>query len=283
MDIVFIDETFDLNQTRNYHISIQAGLNGYSFSVLDPLRNKYILLKHIAFPAGFSGALLEEKIAGIHKNDEFLSREYKSALFSFKSPKYTLIPGPLFIKENLKDYFEFNHFLDDLDEIHYNTLKSIDACNVFAVPAEISNIVHRSLENVRFFNHVTPFIEQGLMQYGGKNTKKTVLANIYGSNVDILVLEGDKLLFCNTFPWKTEEDLGFFILYVFEQLKLSGEETPLILSGEILKQHPACDLLKTYVGKLRFEERNDHFIYSYTFNDAEHHWFTTLFNLRLCV
>jgi hypothetical protein len=38
MDIVFIDETFDINQTKNYHISIQAGLNGYSFSVLDPVQ-----------------------------------------------------------------------------------------------------------------------------------------------------------------------------------------------------------------------------------------------------
>jgi len=283
MDIVFIDETFDLNQTRNYHISIQAGLNGYSFSVLDPLRNKYILLKHYAFPAGFTAELLEEKIAELNKNDEFLSREYKSSLFSFQSPRYTLIPGPLFSKDNLKDYFEFNHYLEDLDEIHYNTLKSVDAFNVFVIPAEISNLFHRSLGTVRFFNHITPFIERALIHYGGRKAGKTVLANVYGSNADILVIEGDKLLFCNTFPWKTEEDIGFFVLYVFEQMKLGGEDTPLILSGEIGKHHAAYDLLKMYIEKLSFEKRNDHFIYSYTFNDIEQHWFSTLFNLRLCV
>ncbi len=62
MDIVFIDETFDINQTKNYNISIQAGLNGYSFSVIDPVRNKYILLKHIAFKGEMTTRLLEEKI-----------------------------------------------------------------------------------------------------------------------------------------------------------------------------------------------------------------------------
>ena len=102
MDIVFIDETFDLNQTKNYHISIQAGLNGYSFSILDPVRSKYILLRHFAFRGTMTTSLLEDKIVDIQNTDEFLTKEYKSVLFSYQSPKYTLIPGPLFNKDNLK-------------------------------------------------------------------------------------------------------------------------------------------------------------------------------------
>ncbi len=283
MDVVLIDETFDINQTGNYSISIQAGLNGYAFSVLDPLRNKYILLKHIAFDGEMTPSLLEEKIASIHDSDEFLSREYKSVLFSFQSPRYTLLPGPLFQKDNLRTYFEFNHYLEDLDEIHYNRLKGTDAYNVFVIPAEISGIVHRSYGNVKYFHQATPLIENGLISHGGKSSRKTVLAAIYGKYADIVVIQGEKLLLCNTFPLKSDADLVYFILYVYEQLKLDGLETPLVISGEIKKNSDVYGMLRSYIRNTSFEKRNDHFIYSYTFNDVDYHWFVNLFNLRLCV
>ena len=283
MDSVFIDETFDLNQTGNYHISIQAGLDGYSFSVLDPVRNKYILLKHYKFSDISDITLLEDKIHEIQQNDEFLSREYKSVLFSYQSPKYTIIPGPLFNKENLRAYFEFNQHLDDLDEILYNKLNNTDAYNLFIIPARLAGLVKRAFDNVRYYHQVTPFIENGLMQHGGKTFRRSVLVNLYGKYADVIVVQGEKLLLSNTFPWKTDQDLVYFILYVYEQLKLSGEDVPLVISGSIKKRSEAYELLKVYIKKVGFESRNDTFQYSYTLNDIDLHWFTNLFNLKLCV
>ncbi len=283
MDALLIDETFDINQTRDYSISIQAGLNGYAFSVLDPLRNKYILLKHIAFDSGLTPRDIEEKITGIHDSDEFLVREYKEVLFSYQGSRYTLIPGPLFRKDNLRTYFEFNHHLEELDEINYNKLNGTDAYNVFVVPSEISALLHRSYGNVKYFHQVTPLIENGLVTHGGKGSKTTVMANIYGKSVDVAVIQGEKLLLCNTFPWKNDADLVYFILYVYEQLKLNGEETPLVISGEMKKNSETCGMLRSYIRNTGFEKRNSKFIYSYTFNDVDAHWFVNLFNLKLCV
>ncbi len=283
MEMVFIDETFDLNQTKNYYISIQAGLNGYSFSVLDPLRNKYILLKHFQFSGELTEDLLEEKISYIQDNDEFLTRDYKSVFFSYLSPKYTLIPGPLFNKDNLRKYFEFNHVLDDLDEIHYNEFRSIDAYNLFVIPTEISNIVYKKYRNVRYFHQATPLIEHGLITHGGKSSKHIAIVNIYGNNADVCVIQRDSLLLCNSFQWKNENDLIYFILYVYEQLKLDGIETPLYLLGDIPKNSPVYEMLKSYIKKIGFEKRSSHFVYSYTFNEVDAHRFINLLNLKLCV
>ncbi len=283
MDLVLIDETFDLNQTNNYHISIQAGLNGYSFSVLDPLRNKYILLKHIPFTGEMTVSLLEDRVNEIQGNDEFLNRKYKSVYFSWQSPRYTLIPGPLFNKDNLRTYFEFNHVLEDLDEIHYNGFKGIDAYNLFAIPSELSNIIFRSFGNARFFHQATPLIEHGLISHGGKSARKTVLVSLDGKNTDIVVIQGENLVLCNTFPWKDEKDIVYFTLYVYEQLKLDGTETPLFLAGEISRNSPVYEMLKTYITRVGFEKPNSHFTYSYTFNDIDQHRFINLFNLKLCV
>ena len=283
MDIALIDETFDLNQTGNYHISIQVALNGYSFSVIDPVRNKYILLKHYAFTGGLTPSLLEEKVLAIQGNDEFLSREYKSVSFSFMSPKYTLIPAPLFNKDKLKNYFEFNHLLDDLDEIHYNRLETIDAYNLFAIPAELSNIVYRAFGNVKYFHNITPLAEQAVIHHARKGAGEVVISCIYGNFADILVLREGNLLLCNTFNWKNEDDLAYFILYVYDQMKIRGEEAPLVISGELRKDSAGYELLRPYVRNISFEKRSDRFVYSYTFDEVDHHWFVNLFNLRLCV
>ncbi|MFP4019583.1 MAG: DUF3822 family protein, partial [Bacteroidales bacterium] len=45
-DFSFADETLDLNRSSSYILSIQIYLNGFSFSILDTVRNKYSLLKH---------------------------------------------------------------------------------------------------------------------------------------------------------------------------------------------------------------------------------------------
>jgi hypothetical protein len=283
MDIVLIDETFDLNQTKNYHLSIQAGLNGYSFSVLDPLRNKYILLKLIPFSREIDIPMFEEKVSDIQGNDEFLNREYNSVYFSFQSPRYTLIPGPLFDKDNLRTYFEFNHVLEETDEIHYNGFKGIDAFNLFVIPSGIAELAGRSFGDVRFFHQTTSLIEHGLISHGGKSPRKTAMVNIYANNIDVIVIQGENLLLCNTFPWKEEKDLVYFILYVYEQLKLEGTETPLYLAGEISRQSHVFEMLKSYIRKITFEKRNEHFVYSYTFNEIDHHRFINLFNLKLCV
>jgi hypothetical protein len=283
MDLVLIDETFDINQTSNYHISIQAGLSGYSFSILDPLRNKYILLKHIPFKGDVTYELLEEKMNDIQMNDEFLTRNYYSVFFSWQSPRYTLIPGPLFKRDNLRTYFEFNHVLDDLDEIHYNGFRGIDAYNLFAIPSELSNMVFRSYGNVRFFHQITPMIEHGLISHGVKGMQKAVMVYVYGNNIDIVVIHGEVINLCNTFPWKDQNDIVYFILYVYEQLKLDGTNIPLYLTGEIPRKSPLCEILKSYIAMVRFEKPSDNFTYSYTFNDIDQHRFINLFNLKLCV
>jgi len=41
-NVAFVDETLDINLTQLYHLSIQSDLNGLSFCILDPVRNKYI-------------------------------------------------------------------------------------------------------------------------------------------------------------------------------------------------------------------------------------------------
>lgn len=279
-DFAFIDETLDINLTHSYNLSIQVSLNGLSFCILDPLREKYIAFSHKNFDIDlyFNDFLnLVEDFIG---ENELLNHTYKNVKLIWISNKNTLVPSVLFKKDNLRKYFEFNQKLDDLDELHFNELKYIDAYSVYIVPNLLANIFTKQFPKISFYNQQIPFIEHTMFKYHSE-TKK-VFVNVNESFIDLSLTENGKLLLYNNFTYKTETDLIYFILYVFNQFDLNTETTELILSGRIDKKSLLFLKLKEFVNHLKFCKLADSFSYSYTFNQIPQHSFINLFNLQLC-
>ena len=64
-NIHFIDKSFDYVNVDKYHLSLQVFLKGFSFSVLDRERNKYVALAHYQFNRVTSFRTLAKQIDAI--------------------------------------------------------------------------------------------------------------------------------------------------------------------------------------------------------------------------
>ncbi len=279
-NFAFVDETLDINITQSYYLSIQVSLNGLSFCILDPVRNKYIALSHQNFETDLIFDDFLNTIEEYIKKNELLNRTFKSTKLIWLTDKNTLIPNSFFKKENLKKYFEFNQKLDDLDEIHYKKLKYVDACSIFIVPNQIANIFIKQFPDLNFYNQQIPFIEHTLFKYHSESKK--VFVNVNDEFIDLSITENGKLLLYNNFVYKTESDMIYFIMYVFDQFNLNTENIELILSGFIDKKASIYSKLKGFISHIRFDKLPEDFSYSYTFNQVPPQSFTNLFNLHLC-
>ena len=102
VEFEFLDETLDINSTLSYHLSVQANLDGLIFSILDTVRNKYIALKSYALTEKPNHIADFDWYESILQKDDFLMQEYKSVGLIFVGEKSTLVPDPLFKKENIK-------------------------------------------------------------------------------------------------------------------------------------------------------------------------------------
>ncbi|MDA3953866.1 MAG: DUF3822 family protein [Bacteroidales bacterium] len=279
-DFAFIDETLDINLTRSYYLSIQLSLDGLSFCILDPVRKKYIAFSHKIFDTDLSFDdylnTIEEYLA---KND-LLNQEYKISKLIWITNRNTLIPDSYFKPDNLKKYFEFNQKLDDLDEIHFNKLKYIDAYSIFAIPNQIANIFIKQFPGLKFYNQQTPFINRNLFKYHSESIK--VFVNINDIFIDICLTKNGKLLLYNNFTYKTDPDIIYYIMYVFKQFDLNPENIELILSGLVDKKSSVYSNLKDFIGQVKFDKLSEDFSYSYTFNKNLSHSSTNLFNLQSC-
>lgn len=283
VEFEFLDETLDINSTLSYHLSIQANLDGLVFSILDTVRNKYIALKsygltekpgHIADFDWYESTL---------QKDEFLLQEYKSVGLIYVGEKSTLVPDPLFKKESIRDYTDLNLQVDDHEDIHFNKISRVDAWSIYPLPAKLVSVFQKQFPNISFFHQSVPFINQLMMNQKNGGNKSEVYINIYASMFEIAVVTSTNLKLYNCFPYKNVNDLLYFTLNVFNQMKLSADQTMVYLSGKITRQSSLYENLKRYVRNLDFGKPDSHFSYSYTFDNLPRHSNLNLLNLYPCV
>ena len=65
-------------------------------------------------------------------------------------------------------------------------------------------------------------------------------------------MKNKKLLLFNVFEYHSKEDFIYYVLFVFEQLNLDVETTPIKLSGQIEKDDDIYSILYTYVRHIGF-------------------------------
>ena len=286
--INLVDESFDIKKSGSYHLSILAsnnpgpkggnqnsGFEHFTFSVLDTNTNKYLVLKKINNFSDFSP--LGE------------GNNWASITCAVSHNKFTLVPSAIFDDENKKSFLGFNHPIESGEKVHSDILTSIEARNLFTISADFESMIRKHFINVHFIHNSTSFIEGLLVQNKNLplrqtgNSDKRVFADFHSSYFEIVILNGRELLFSNAFTYKAPEDIAYYILFVYEQLRLNPEEIELVLSGEIEKTAEEHTLLYNYIRHVKFASLPDSFKYSYKFDEIQSHRFISLFNQYLCV
>ncbi len=277
------DETLHINATTSYHLSMRAGADGFCYCILDSTRNKFIAAK--CFPFHIDDIYADEfheKIIKIINEDEYLNCKYKGVRFVYYSPKATIVPAPLFDKENLKAFYNFNHLSHDLETLHYNKLKSIDAYTIFSLPYNIVETVYIRFSNAKLYHQSTPFIEHAVMRPKTKGSKSRVLISVNRLFFDIAVVGSSSLQLYNNFLYKTPDECVYFLTNIFDQLQLDPEDTELVVSGDITKTSEEFIKIKKIIKNVVFDKSNEHYTYSYIFNDIHSGIFGNLFNVNRC-
>lgn len=77
-----------------------------------------------------------------------------------------------------------------------------------------------------------------------------------------MVIDHNKLQLFNVFEYHSKEDFIYYILFVFEQLKLDVETTPIELSGNIVIGDALFVMLYTYIRHVTFIDKSYNFTIS---------------------
>lgn len=244
-EINLVDHSL-LKNSNNKLLSIQAGLNGFSFCITSMPESKVAVFKF--YP--FVNAVLQEdtinKSVEILRKDELLQHPYPEVRIIYTSRQSTLIPDEFFNKNYLKKYLDFNQPVGELDEIHYNPLKMLGSQHVFAIPGYFSQSFANKYRNACFYNQGTSLINYAINSVTG-DMELNVFVQLNKEFFDILVLFGTELLFYNTFLYVGPTDLVYFVLYVMKQLKIDTRKAGFYVCGELADQPDLSHALEKFI------------------------------------
>ena len=282
-DIDMIDETFDVSQSENYHLSIQIEQDNVSFCVLNTVIKKYIVLRNYPLPDIDHLSILDYKsflkeCKSIFENDDMLRLKYKSSSNLWISSRCTLVPEYLFDDEEAGSYMAFNNGAVADEQVMQNRIKDARLYNVFSYPTTLTAWLKEYQPNIRFFHHATPFIKSVVSDMSASG--KAVLAVYsYAGNMDVMVVQNGKLMFYNTFQTSNVNDMIYYLTLVSNTLKIDMLSTKLIFFGNDKR---IAAKLEKYVNRVVECGPTNVVTYSHYISDTFRKDFINLFNLYGC-
>lgn len=277
------DESFAGGNTGNMHLCIHVSTDGITCGVLEKGENKFIALETFTFQGVYGDEALKNCIEDVFtKSICFKRSDYKNVQVAIVNNKSNLVPVALYDDAHKKTYFTFNQELSSGEEIAVDTIKSLEAKNIYAVPTSIKNFFINKFSKPSFIHYSTALLDSLLTLYKNHSLKK-VLVHVQLGHFEVIVAEGKNLLFYNTFNYTTAEDFMYYLLFVFEQLGLNPENQEIVLLGEIERNSTIYGLMLKYIRNVRFGERPENYSYSYKLSEAPKHFYYNLLSLPLCV
>lgn len=267
------DETLNINLSSSYKITIQAGLNGFSFCIVDSLRNKYLMLEH----SSNIDKTLEEYFRLFLKENKYINAAVKQIRYLVTSHKNTLVPASLYDEQKKESFLQFNHELSTGENIHASYIKNIDAYNVFAVSKAIENLCVNHKQDIKIAHFTDSLIAKTLINSKRKMRVPVISLYCLPQRLFAIVHSEGELLLYNSFEYKTDNDFIYFIMYLIEMLKLKPDETEIVFSGFIEKNASVMQRLKKFLKHIKYDSPDEKFQYSYTFNVLPQHKFSNLF------
>lgn len=281
-----IDPAFDRAHTEKYSLSVILCPDGFSLSVIDNRTSLVLAISSLQFLPSNSAVLqgnesLFNRFSAAFKQEELLKYAYKDIKLVYASPKVTLVPPGFLRDETVEEYFRFNHPLNADEKINQQQVPVGEMSAIFAIPVCIDKLSEEWFHDAVVGCTAAVLIE-GLLRENAHILARQVFLNVWGSYFDIVVIQGRKLLYYNSFRKQSAEDLIYFTVYVLEQLGFVPAEEEVTLMGEIVADSDEYKLLYQYIDRLHFASLHSLVEFSPVFAEVRVHQFYTLFNLPFC-
>lgn len=214
-------------------------------------------------------SILNELLALVPKTN------YTKIIVVCLSPKFTLIPNDFYDQEHLKNYFA-------LTSDEYSNAKFItNSFNEINFAWQIDRSIYDQL--MQLFKNVH-LLHSGYVLTRLFLTEKTfddfqMLLNVNAGFIEIVLKEKNELLLYNTFLYKNNNDVLYYMASCLQQFNIDFEQVKIIITGELSRNNTLVDLLKKYIKTVLFFDLPT----TIKNNDIENHYYFINQNAHKCV
>lgn len=230
--------------SKNYKkLSLQVALNGLSFCVFDTLNGKILELHEVKFNYTQS---LEDQLWRTFVDFPALTKTYDEIVVLHDNNFNTFVPKPLFNENHLGSYLQYNTKVFETDYFAYDEGETYDMNNVHVPFVNVNNFLIDQFGTFDYKNVNTVLVSK-LLDLSRNKEGEQVYVHFQESHFEIVITHNLKLLFYNSFEYKTPEDFVYYLLFTLEQLQLNPEKVSVYLLGKIAEDHPCFAIAYRYI------------------------------------
>lgn len=269
-------------------LCIEVDMHSFQFCIVENISGQCRWLASYRFNSPLTRKNILDKIQNIIAEHPILSGSgWGNIVVSFHSPAFTFVPAPLFRADLSEDYLNMMlpQAIHPEDAIYEDKLRIIDAHTIFSAPSEIVNWFtnHFPDKTIRFCHHTEALIHATIVENYSTITGRRVNIVTSNSRATIVVVEGPKFLFCNSFQYYTPEELTYLVLFVLTQLQIQPSGIKVIVNGDTSAGSQEHKELCRFFPDIEMGKKPQSLSYNHRINDVDEHLFHNLLNTYFMV
>lgn len=230
----------EASENSFHKLSIQVGLDGLSFCVLDTLSNSLALSHSVRFKQEVSPFELHRELRDSFMGQGVLEYAFSEVVAIHRNALFALVPQPLFDPEHLAGYLKFNARIEASDHLDYDRLEALDLVNVYVPFANVNNYIYDLFGEFEFRHSGTVLLES-LLKLPSSRQGTLGYLHLSGTQMDLAIFANRKLLFFNSFTVSEPSEVIYYLLFSLEQLGLDPADTRIRLVGEVSEGDPVYE------------------------------------------
>ncbi|MCK9627076.1 MAG: DUF3822 family protein [Bacteroidales bacterium] len=237
----------ELGKTTEKRLSIQADLNGFSFSVIEESRKKvlYLFKSDFNWDKGHTDIFLRH-VDNCIKSQPMLKKQYSSVDIIYDTHKYVLIPRQLYKKGEELQYLTKLYTLDDLEEIDIVEVASEEIVIIFAVNSTLLQMIREVQPSFRIFPAIYPV----MVHSSDFSEINKIFFKYNKGETSIIIYEDKRLAFCNNFQAQHFNTALYYLFLALKQVQFNPEQTTVFISGS-MPESEISNITK-YFSKVRY-------------------------------
>ena len=141
---------------------------------------------------------------------------------------------------------KFNAKIFKNDFITYDAITNQEIMSVYVPYVNVNNYIFEKFGSFEYKHSSTVIIDK-VLQIEKNIKEKSLYVNVEKSNIDVLVISSNSLLFYNKFNYNTKEDFIYFILFTIEQLDLNVQKINSTFFGSISSDDELFSIAHKYI------------------------------------
>ena len=248
MSDLFKDGSFEIAKTKNYILSIQVCLDGFSFFIFDTNEKRMVAIKNSPLKIS-SEDLLARRLKEWLETEELLKFQFKSVRIYFYTENFTLVPAEYLGYEKNRNLTSVLFDKKLGTNFIENKIENLNLSLFYPVSQDVLSVLNQFFNKGFEINHAI----KNLFQPPVKSVKRYLsIIHTTKKYFYLLIFEGKNLLLANCFQTPHPNDLVYNVINTFQQLEIARSNTELFVSGAIHQNSEINELLKVYFENLSY-------------------------------